>query len=361
MRLRTLALVCFVAAVAGLAPAAHARQSQGATPETPRAEDPARADQEPVRVFTQEVKLPVVAYDDRGNFDPALEPDDVLVREDGVPQRVRSVSRVPSNLLLVFDTSAQVTATRSSHLASRAALLILSSMRPGDRVAIIQNSDSVTVLQDWTEDVTAAAAVVRTKLLSARRSRLSECLTAAAAKLRERPGGGTHVVVFTDGLEAQSSGAIRAEEIKAEAVLGLASAQAAVHLFCFATMVGDVVRHRNSPVSVGGGGNSVKVIVDTDREMRRWFRDYARAAEARKEQLMVLARETGGRVLLPATAEEVTELAEKFSRDLAAQYVVSYTPKLLLGGGERRKIEVSSRRLGLQLFSLRASVVAPQE
>ena len=71
-------------------------------------------EQEPVKVYTEEVRLPVVAYDDRERFDPTLAADDVLVLEDGVPQRVRSVRRVPADVLLVFDMGGQVTATRAA-------------------------------------------------------------------------------------------------------------------------------------------------------------------------------------------------------------------------------------------------------
>jgi hypothetical protein len=51
---------------------------------------PPREELEPVRVYTEEVRLPFVAYDDREGFDPTLAPDDVLVLEDGVPHRSTS-------------------------------------------------------------------------------------------------------------------------------------------------------------------------------------------------------------------------------------------------------------------------------
>lgn len=56
----------------------------------------AREEQETVKVYTEEVRLPVVAYNDRERFDPTLAADDVLMLEDGVPQHVRSVRRVPA-------------------------------------------------------------------------------------------------------------------------------------------------------------------------------------------------------------------------------------------------------------------------
>lgn len=110
------------------APAARQQQQQPAPP----GDEAVRPEQEPVRIYTQEVKLPVVAYDRRERFDPTLEPDDVLVVEEGVPQRVKSARRLPANILLVFDTSGQVTAARGAELAREAALRLVSTLRPGD-------------------------------------------------------------------------------------------------------------------------------------------------------------------------------------------------------------------------------------
>jgi hypothetical protein len=274
-------------------------------------EPPAREEQEPVKVYTEEVRLPVVAYDERERFDPTLAADDVLVLEDGVPQRVRSVRRVPANMLLVFDMGGQVTATRAANATADAALRLLDGLSEGDRVAFVHNSGrAAEVLQDWTEDLAAARSVLKTKLLcgncsrpsvfSAKRSRLSECLALAGAKLKERPVGNTHVVVFTDGLEAQSKDEIRADEIAKDAVRGLLASQASVHVFCFVSLVEKAVNYRNNPVSIGGTTNSVRVVIDTDFEMRRWFQNYALATKRREAQLAELAREAGGRVL-PAT------------------------------------------------------------
>lgn len=325
-------------------------------------------EQEPVKVYTEEVRLPVVAYDDRERFDPTLAADDVLVLEDGVPQRVRSVRRVPANLLLVFDMGGQVTAARAADAAAGAALRLLEGLREGDRVAFVHNGGRVAVLQDWTEDRAAAARLLRTKLpcencwrpsvFSAKRSRLSECLALAAEKLKERPVGNTHVVVFTDGLEAQSREEVRADEIARESVRGLLASQASVHVFGFTSLVGRTAKKRQKGVFGGGG-------INFDFEMSRWFKRYAQATERRQAQLAELAREAGGRVLLPATGEEVLELASKVSRDVGAQYVVTYTPlkpfgRGVEGEGERRRADVSARRMGLQLFTLRSVVTAPQ-
>lgn len=316
----------------------------------------AREEQEPVKVYSEEVRLPVVAYDDRERFDPTLAAEDVLVLEDGVPQRVRSVRRVPASVLFVFDMGGQVTATGAVNATSEAALRFLGRLGEGDRVAFVQNvGRGVEVLQDWTEDRDVARYVLRWKLFSANRSRLSACLTLAAAKLGERPVGNTHVVIFTDGLEAQSRDEIRADDIPKEVVQSLVAAQASVHVFGFSSLVGEVVKYKKSIFSGG--------IIDLDFQMRRWFRNYGLATKKREGQLHALAREVGGRVLLPSTPDEVPALAEKVARDVGAQYVVTYTPLRPFaegGTGERRRAEVSARRMGLHLFTLRSVVTAPR-
>src|SRR6185369_9862327 len=69
--------------------------------------DMQESDQERVRVFTEEVRLPIVALDAYGHYDPTLEPDDVLVLEDGVAQQIRSVTHIPANVLFVLDTGGE--------------------------------------------------------------------------------------------------------------------------------------------------------------------------------------------------------------------------------------------------------------
>lgn len=339
---------------------AHVCRAQQRQPTPAPSQTPAQEEQEAIKVYTQEVRLPVVAYDGRERFDPTLMPDDVLVLEDGVPQRVKSVRRVPANVLLVLDMGSQVTGTRDSATVRDASLRIISALREGDRLAVIQNSRRVELLLDWTTDRAEAARVVKTQFFSSSRSRLAECLAAAAPKLSEQPVGNTHAIVFTSGLESQSRDSIRSDELPKDTLRRLTETQASVHVFGFAALVQVFARDRN-PLSVGGTGGTVRVTADVDFEMRRWFKKYARTTKQREQQLYALARETGGRVLLPNNPDEIISLSEKVARDIGAQYVITYSPKRPFDPAvsERRKAEALSRRIGLQLFSLREVVVGP--
>src|SRR5262245_47567482 len=71
---------------------------------TPKPSPSPEKEQDSVKVFTEEVRLPVIALDAYGHYDPTLELDDILVLEDGVAQQLRSVRHVPANVLFVLDT-----------------------------------------------------------------------------------------------------------------------------------------------------------------------------------------------------------------------------------------------------------------
>lgn len=343
--------------------AAYACSAQQSPPAAPPPQSPTseREIQDPIRIFTQEVRLPVVAYDDRERFDPTLVPEDILVVEDGVPQIVRSVRRVPANILLVFDMGSQVNATRNSDTTRKAALRLVQTLRPGDQIAIVQNGGRIELVQDWTTDmgpVKRWLSLTTKKFFTGNRSRLSDCVIAAAIKLREQPIGNTHIIIFTDGLEIQSKEKVQAEPIQTEVLRNLVATQASVHLFGFAAMVEEVVKRRNNPISFGGSGNTAKLVIDTDREMRRWFKNYALAMKQREKQLIALGRDVGGRVLLPATPDDVIEQTARVSRDIEAQYVVTYQPRRAFteAAEDRRRIGVFPRRIGLKLISLRSFV-----
>src|SRR5919112_563966 len=117
---------------------------------TPTPQEKPADDQDPVKVFTEEVRLPLVAFDDYGYFDPTLGLDDVLVIEAGVQQQVRSVRHTPASILLVLDVDAQITVGKKTEATKAIAKRLLSRVREGDEVAVLQFGNGVEVMQDWT-------------------------------------------------------------------------------------------------------------------------------------------------------------------------------------------------------------------
>jgi VWFA-related protein len=332
-----------------------------------------------VKVFTEEVRLPVNATDTYGHYDPTLEVDDVLVLEDGVPQQIKSVRHIPANVLLILDTGGDANGlsglSKKTSTTREVALRVVSRLREGDRIAVLQSSNQAELLQPWTDDVDKIVRVLKWKLFATKRSRIFETMTKAAQVLADQPEGSRHVILITDGVESPG-GKVAVDE----AIRQIVAARATVHIISYT----EFVRQANDkqPPNVATGmrpassdpiaandptlppgvtrSPSFGVAIRFDPAMKRVRKAYE--AETRKSEkwLTDLAAETGGRIFLPVLTEEMIAKGEEVARDIGAEYVVTYRPTRPLAEakpGEYRKVEVASRRVGLYLRSRRGYVV----
>src|SRR5829696_2286412 len=127
---------------------------------------PKPEEEETESVYTEEVRIPVFAFDEKGNFDATLAVDDVLVVEDDVPQQVKSVRRTPASVVLVLGTGWDLDPIVRANTTRDVALSVIQSLREGDRLAVVSFSGKVETLQGWTGDRAQAARTVRSKLAS---------------------------------------------------------------------------------------------------------------------------------------------------------------------------------------------------
>jgi len=335
-----------------------------------------------VTVFTEEVRLPVVAQDQFGHYDPTVVPDDILVLEDGVAQQIKSVRRIPANVILVLDTGGELSGlggvSKKTSLTRDVAIELLNQLREDIWVEVMQFNNSVDVLQTWTRDRPATIKVLKTKVSSGKRARFADAVAAAAQQLKDRPEGSRHVVFITDGVDSPGGKLDRAQAIKQ-----LAAARATVHIISYTEFVRQVppkkthseirqVPTSHDPITTmdptlppGQTRNPSYVIhsITFDPAMRRQRKAYEDAIGTSQQVLTDMAQETGGKIFLPKTSDEMIAQARETAREVGAEYVVTYRPKRPLasaGQGEYRKIEVASRRVGLSLRSRRGYVVPSQ-
>lgn len=347
--------------------------------------DPDAQDQ--IRIITEEVRLPVFAYDEFGHFDPTLAPDDILVLEDDVPQQVRSVRHIPSNIVLLLDTGGDSTGphglSKSTSLTRAVAQQIVRQTSPGDQMTVIQVNERVETIQPWTTDKQAALTTLQWKLIGTKRSRLMEGIVAAAQAIDARPEGSRHIVLVTDGFEAAD-----AKMSRAEAMQKLLAARATVHVISYTEYVrqkpaaakkgerqtneADMDRERlrairmagidptmppgQSRGTFGGGGGAITF----DPAMRRARKEYENKVKRSQESLTKLAQETGGAIFLPKSDQEMMNASDEVARDIGAQYIVTYRPKRSLAeakSGEYRRIAVAPRKTSLKLRARQGYVV----
>lgn len=336
-------------------------------------------EQERVRVFTEEVRLPVVAFDAYGHYDPTLELGDVLVLEDGVAQQLRSLRHISANVLFVLDTGGELSGvggrSKSTALTRQVASELIDKLQPGTSIAVMQSGNAAEMLQPWTTDKAAVQKTLKNKLLATKRSRLSDSIVTAAQQLKDRPEGSRHVVMITDGVDSPGGKVDRTEAMRK-----LVAARATVHIISYTQYVQQKSEDKSSNISVGQVPVSHDPIAATDPTlppgttrspsygvgirfdpaMKRQRKAYEADVRKNEQSLRAVADETGGMWLVPINRDEMMVEADNVARAIGAEYVVTYRPKRPLAEaepGEYRRIEVASRRVGLSLHARRGYVV----
>lgn len=363
----TITILALICATAG-----SYRAQQGLPAPSPK--PTGRDEQDRIKVFTEEVRVPVFAFNDYGWFDPTVEPDDILVLEDGVPQQIASVRRIPASVLLLVDTGGDINPVKNVRTTREIALKLVAQLRPDDRVSVLQANDRVELVQDWTTDREVVQRTLRTKLLGSKRSRLSEAMITAAEQVQSQPMGTRHIVLITDGVSATPGNS------QAEAAKQLMAANATVHVISYTKFGREAIKREQRIVRPRTGSRVPDevirelppglqtvlrtpggITIDLDRERQRRIKDYQEQMKRSEPQLAALTDDTGGRIWLPESIKGLIDAGSEAARDINAQYVVTYRPKRPLASAARneyRRIEIASRRVGLTLRARRGYVVA---
>ncbi|HEX8181210.1 MAG TPA: VWA domain-containing protein [Pyrinomonadaceae bacterium] len=391
-------LVCAAFALLVCTPAGLRAQSGRARP-TPTPD----ADQ--IRVYTEEVRIPLFARDEYGRFDPTLERDDIVVLEDNVPQQVRSIKRIPASVLLVLGTGGELNPAQRTSSTRKAALGIVSTLRAGDAVAVMQFDRKIELLESWTTNFDVAKHALQTKLHTGNGARTAEALQQAARLFADQPMGNRHIVLVTDGVDTPGTATGKDELLRilsasdaitlggrtgfAEALKQLNAAQVTVHVISYTTIGRTTSKARAKtatplppPGSVASSGIPTVGIDPTqpptmnrgtgtgppmgggitfDNKMNKIHKAYERAMQRSEQRLKTLATETGGRIWLPDSEEDFSAQGAEVAREIGTEYVVTYAPKRPLVGSdpyEYRRLNVLPRRAGLILRGRRGYVAA---
>jgi VWFA-related protein len=377
VKLITLSLVM----LAGILITASPADAQGTLPSpSPQATPPADS-QEKIKVFTEEVVIPVTAHDNSGHLSFALNPQDILVFEDDVRQEVRSIRRIPASVLLLLDTGGALNPAMSVSLTKEIAARLISNLKSDDSVAAIQFGSSVELIEDWTTDRKHLIRAINTKLISGKHSQLIKALLAAAVQLKKVPAGTRHIVLITDGVDSSGD-----SEALTEAIRQLLGSNVTVHVIGYGALGRKKINKQNPLVIVTNQKRKsakdiadelmypnrqeeykkwkkIYVVVDTDFAMRKKRDEYKEATRQGELWLQSLAEETGGLAFIPRSTAELAPRAEEIAREIDSQYVVTYTPKRPLAEAaveEYRKINVAPGIGGLHVRARRGYVARPQ-
>lgn len=299
-----LLLVCAFAAI-GVVEA-----QQPKTTPTPPPATSEQADQSET-IFIRRVRLPITVVDKKGQFVPGLTQNDFLVLEDKIPQQIETFSdnfgqSLPVYVAVLMDTSPS-TAGKLKFEQESAMNFIQSVVRTRkDQVLFATFDHEINLRQDFTNKLDLLDRAVSNVKKTGNQTALFDAIWQFCdEKLRTAPGRRVMVVV-TDGEDTYSRASIRD-------AIDIAQ-RTETTIFAISTKAGFL--------STVPGVEAGEVKDKKDRE------------------LTTLAEETGGTAFFTGDMLSLERSFNKISKELRAQYLVTYKPVNDRYDGNFRKIEV---------------------
>jgi len=303
-----------------------------------RIQKPVAQGDEPIRLHTTLVQVPVVVSERGGRYVSDLTRDELTIFEDGVNQNIELFGSVeePFSVALLLDSSGSTGAALEQIKA--AAMAFIGNLRPHDRVMVVSFNDSVEVLCELTNDTAKLASAVRS-IKSGEFTQVYEAVyTAVWEKLNDVPGRKA-VIVFTDGIDTASSEI--SEEDTLDAVIE--SEDIIVYPIRYATRE-DAERKMAARFSASSKSNGEEA---PNTKLEQGKRELDRAYRAADEYLQQLAEMSGGIVERADRLGDLKSALGKIAEELRHQYLLGYYPTNRQKDDKSRKITVRVTRPGV--------------
>ncbi|MFN0278564.1 MAG: VWA domain-containing protein [Pyrinomonadaceae bacterium] len=368
MSIKSVAFAVFVLLGASLLAFAQSGRVQQ-TPTPPR-------DDDTVRVSTEEIKLNVLAFDDKGEFFRDVTANDLVIVEGDILHQPASVRRLPANVLIVMDTGGELRSVKSLDKTRSVARRLIEALQNGDSVALMQYSDKAEVVGEWTSDKgQILAALKRTNF--GRKSVFVDALRLATDLLLKDSIENKHLVLITDGTDSNGR-----PSAKFDTFQRLLATDISVHVLSFTSMEAADIEPRtkrtsNSPprnalpdevinqlppdVKIAAQRPKVGPTVNMDRKLLKTLKSRKADLEVSQQQLEKLAENTNGEFILPDSIDEMIEKSALVARMIDSTYVVTYVPKIPVvetRGASERNIDVTSKRSGLIVQARRKLIIS---
>ena len=303
-----------------------------------RGQKPTPQDEEPVKLHTTLVQVPVVVSERGGRYVSDLNRDEFAIFEDGIRQNLELFGSVeePFSAALLLDSSGSTEAALEQ--IKSAALAFIGNLRPQDRVMVVSFNDSVEVLSELTSNTAKLAAAVRS-IKAGQFTQVYEAVyTAVWERMREIPGRKA-VIVFTDGIDTASSEI--SEEDTLDAVIE--SEDIIVYPIRYATRQ-DVEQKMEARLRTSISSNGAGAVNEKLEQSRR---ELDRAYRGADEYLEQLAEMSGGVLERADRLGDLKTALRKIAEELRHQYLLGYYPTNRQKDDRSRKISVRVTRPGL--------------
>jgi Ca-activated chloride channel family protein len=293
---------------------------------SPTPGSPTETPQGTERILIRRVRLPITVTDKKGQFVPGLTKDDFVILEDKVPQTIETFSddlslTTPLYIAVLMDTSPS-TAGKLKFQQESAMNFIHTVVKPRkDRVLFATFDDEINLRQDFTDRLDLLdKAVYSVKNMGKQTALFDAVWQFCDEKMRSVPGRRVLLVV-TDGEDTYSRANIRD-------AIDIAQ-RTETTIFTISTKAGFLA-------TVPGV-------------------EAGQVADKKDRDLQTLSEETGGMAFFTGDMLSLERSFSKISKELRAQYLVTYNPTNKSYDGTFRKIDVklSDRRGDLKVRTKR--------
>jgi VWFA-related protein len=263
------------------------------------------------RINIRRVRLPITVIDKKGNFVPGLTQRDFQILEDKVPQTIETFSddlalTLPLYVAVLMDTSPSTAGKLKFQQESAMNFIQTVVKARKDRVLFGTFDDEVSLLQDFTDRLDLLdKAVYSVKKMGKQTALFDAVWQFCDEKMRSVPGRRVLLLV-TDGEDTYSRANIRD-------AIDIAQ-RTETTIFAISTKAGFL--------STVPGVEAGQVADKKDRD------------------LQTLAEETGGAAFFTGDMLSLERSFTKISKELRAQYLVTYDPTNKSYDGAFRKIDV---------------------
>jgi len=274
---------------------------------TPASENPQGIE----KIAIRRVRLPITVTDKKGAFVPGLTKNDFVILEDKVPQTIETFSddlsqTTPLYVAVLMDTSGS-TAGKLKFQQESAMNFIQTVIKPRkDRVLFATFDDEINLMQDFTDKLDLLdKAVYSVKKIGTHTALFDAIWQFCDEKMRSVPGRRVLLVV-TDGEDTYSRANIRDAVDIAQPT--------ETTIFAISTKAGFLA-------TVPGV-------------------EAGQVSDKKDKDLLMLAEETGGVAFFTGDMLSLERSFTKISKELRAQYLVTYNPTNKSYDGSFRKIDV---------------------
>ena len=265
-------------------------------------------DGDTVELKSDLVVVPVAARREKGGPILDLREDELAVTEDGSRRDIAFFSRdsAPVDVVLLVDSSGSVNGVLD--VIQSAAYSFAKQLRPEDSFSVVSFSDRPIIVLDWSGDLKAAAAALRSIEPAGSTALYGSVVACLYERFESRPSDHRRaLVVLTDGDDTMSSVTSR------EAARAALAHDASVYV-----------------VSIGRIEGEFFEAVASNRGIPQLKRDEYRATLARirraDTRLEYLAEQTGGRVLYPSGLGDLKKAYGEVGDEIRSRYLLGYYP-----------------------------------